>query len=156
MKLYSWNVNGIRAVIKKGALIPFIEEHDMDILCLQETKAQRDQVEIDLPNYFEYWNSAVRKGYSGTAILTKEEPISVINDIPSDIAENYELADRYGDTNTEGRVLTLEFDEFFISTVYTPNAKSDLTRIPMRELNWDRAYLEFMKKLEICLQEPIY
>lgn len=148
MKLYSWNVNGIRAVIKKDALIPFIEEHDMDILCLQETKAQRDQVEIDLPNYFEYWNSAVRKGYSGTAIFTKEEPISVINDIPFDIAENYELADSYGDTNTEGRVLTLEFDEFFISTVYTPNAKSDLTRIPMRELNWDRAYLEFMKKLE--------
>ena len=148
MKLYSWNVNGIRAVLKKDVFLPFLKEHDPDILCLQETKAQRDQVEIDLPNYFEYWNSAERKGYSGTAIFTKTEPLSVLLDFPDDIASKFELKDKYGDTNTEGRVLTLEFEDYYVSTVYTPNAKSDLTRLPMRELNWDRAYLEYMKKLE--------
>lgn len=148
MRLYSWNVNGIRAVLKKGLFFPFLEEHKPDILCLQETKAQRDQVEIDLLDYFEYWNSAVRKGYSGTAIFSKKEALNVLLDFPADIVKKYNLEDSYGDTNTEGRVLTLEFDEYFVSTVYTPNSKGDLTRLPMRELAWDVAYLEYMKKLE--------
>lgn len=147
MKIYSWNVNGIRAVLKKGDFQEFLVKHDPDILCLQETKASKDQVEIDLPDYDEYWNSAEKKGYSGTAIFTKHAPLSVIQGIPEDIAKRYELEDGYGNTLKEGRVITLEFENFFVSTVYTPNAKDDLSRIPMRQ-NWDPAYLEFMKHLE--------
>lgn len=147
MKIYSWNVNGIRAVIKKGDFQRFMAEHKPDILCLQETKAEQEQVEIDLPDYEEYWNSALKKGYSGTAIFSKEVPQSVIEGIPEDIAKLYNLTDSYGDTTKEGRVLTLEFEGFYVSTVYTPNAKDDLSRIPMREA-WDPAYLEFMKRLQ--------
>ncbi len=147
MKIYSWNVNGIRAVLKKVDFQRFIEAHDPDILCLQETKASKDQVEIDLPQYDEYWNSAEKKGYSGTAIFTKHAPLEVIHGIPEDIAKQYYLSDSYGDTTKEGRVVTLEFESFFVSTVYTPNAKDDLSRIPMRQ-NWDPAYLEFMKRLQ--------
>lgn len=147
MKIYSWNVNGIRAVIKKGDFQRFIAEHDPDILCLQETKAMREQVEIDLPQYDEYWNSAEKKGYSGTSIFSKHAPLEVIEGIPERIAKQYSLADTYGDTTKEGRVVTLEFEPFYISTVYTPNAKDDLSRIPMRQ-NWDPAYLSFMKELQ--------
>lgn len=147
MKIYSWNVNGIRAVDRKGLFEPFIEKHQPDILCLQETKAHESQSTVDLPEYEEYWCSAERKGYSGTAIFTKIEPIEAIYGLPEDIAHKYELDDGYGDTTKEGRVTTLEFDEFFVSTVYTPNAKDDLSRIPMRQ-HWDPAYLEFMKRLE--------
>lgn len=147
MKIVSWNVNGIRAVINKGALQRFVAEHDPDVLCLQETKAMQGQAEIDLPQYQEYWHSAEKKGYSGTAIFTKKKPISVIGGIPDKIARKYELADTYGDTMNEGRVLTIELPDFFVSTVYTPNAKDDLSRIPMREA-WDPAYLEYMLFLE--------
>jgi exodeoxyribonuclease III len=147
MRIYSWNVNGIRAVLKKGDFERFIEAYNPDILCLQETKAHKDQVEIDLPEYEEYWNSAEKKGYSGTAIFTKYPPLDVIYGIPDDIVKQYELADGYGDTTKEGRVVTLEFEPFYVSTVYTPNAKDDLSRIPMRQ-NWDPAYLAFMKRLE--------
>ena len=148
MKIYSWNVNGIRAVLKKGDLQRFLEAHDPDILCLQETKANKEQVEIDLPQYDEYWNSAEKKGYSGTVIFTKHAPLEVIEGIPKEIASKYALKDGYGDTTTEGRVVTLEFEHFYVSTVYTPNAKDDLSRIPMRQA-WDPAYLEFMKQLEV-------
>lgn len=147
MKIYSWNVNGIRAVLKKGDFQRFMAEHKPDILCLQETKASQEQVEIDLPEYEEYWNSAQKKGYSGTAIFSKEVPLEVIEGIPEDIAKLYNLTDSYGDTTKEGRVLTLEFEGFYVSTVYTPNAKDDLSRIPMRQA-WDPAYLEFMKRLQ--------
>lgn len=147
MRLYSWNVNGIRAILKKGDFERFIKAHNPDILCLQETKASPNQVEVDLPDYEEYWNSAEKKGYSGTAIFTKHSPVSVIEGIPEAIAKQYALSDAYGDTTKEGRVLTLEFEPFFVSTVYTPNAKDDLSRIPMRE-QWDPAYLAFMKQLE--------
>jgi exodeoxyribonuclease-3 len=147
MKLYSWNVNGIRAVLKKGDFERFIEAHNPDILCLQETKAHKDQVEIDLPEYEEYWNSAEKKGYSGTAIFTKHSPLDVMYGLPDDIVKQYELSDGYGDTTKEGRVLTLEFEPFYVSTVYTPNAKDDLSRIPIRE-HWDPAYLAYMKRLE--------
>ncbi len=147
MKIYSWNVNGIRAVDRKGLFQPFIDKHQPDILCLQETKAQEEQSTVDLPDYEEYWCSAERKGYSGTAIFTKKEPIEAILGLPPDIGEKYALDDEYGDTTKEGRITTLEFDEFFVSTVYTPNAKDDLSRIPMRQA-WDPAYLEFMNRLE--------
>lgn len=147
MKIYSWNVNGIRAVEKKGLFKPFIEKHQPDILCLQETKAQPDQIIVDLPDYFEYFNSAERKGYSGTAIYTKEEPIEVISGIPEHITKKYKLVDDYGDTTAEGRVLTLELEHIYVSTVYTPNAKDDLSRIPMRQ-EWDPAYLEYMCELQ--------
>jgi exodeoxyribonuclease-3 len=147
MKIFSWNVNGIRAVVKKGELQAFIEKYDPDILCLQETKAQEGQAEIDLPQYEEYWNSADKKGYSGTAIFTKISPIQAILGIPEEITKKYGLQDAYGDTTKEGRVVTLEFDDFYVSTVYTPNAKDDLSRIPMRQ-SWDPAYLEFMKQLQ--------
>lgn len=152
MKLYSWNVNGIRAVLKKGDFQRFLEIHQPDILCLQETKAAKDQVEIDLPDYEEYWNSAEKKGYSGTAIFTKHSPLEVIMGLPQAISKKYQLTDDYGDTTTEGRVLTLEFEGFFISTVYTPNAKDDLSRVPMRQA-WDPAYLEFMQSLRA--QKPV-
>ena len=147
MKIYSWNMNGIRAVERKGLLQPFLEEHDPDILCIQETKAHEDQVDIDFPQYEEYWYSAEKKGYSGTAIFTKNSPIDVINGIPEDIADKYKLADNYGDTTKEGRVITAEYEPFYVSTVYTPNAKDDLSRIPMRQA-WDPAYLEYMDRLQ--------
>jgi exodeoxyribonuclease-3 len=147
MKIFSWNVNGIRAVLKKGDFQRFIEKYDPDILCLQETKAAEGQAVIDLPQYEEYWHSAIKKGYSGTAIFTKVAPESVILGIPEKISKKYALSDTYGDTCKEGRVITLELENFFISTVYTPNAKDDLSRIPMRQA-WDPAYLEFMRSLE--------
>jgi exodeoxyribonuclease-3 len=147
MKIFSWNVNGIRAVKKKGLLEPFIERFIPDVLCLQETKAQEDQVEVDLEGYEEYWNSAEKKGYSGTAIFTKIPPEDVLYGLPKHITEKYQLEDSYGDTTKEGRVLTVEFPEFYVSTVYTPNAKDDLSRIPMRQ-NWDPAYLEYMSELK--------
>lgn len=147
MKIFSWNVNGIRAVLNKGSFATFIETYDPDILCLQETKAHKDQVVIDLPQYEEYWNSADKKGYAGTAIFTKISPEDVILGIPEKIASKYGLLDTYGDTTKEGRTITLEFEHFYVNCVYTPNAKDDLSRIPMRT-QWDPAYLEFMRSLE--------
>ena len=148
MKLFSWNVNGIRAVQKKGLLIPFIEKYQPDILCLQETKAQPDQIELDLPDYHMFWNSAQKKGYSSTGILTKSKPIQTINGLPSEIVQKYKLSDEYGDTGKEGRVTTVEFDDFFVVTVYTPNSKGDLSRLRLRHEAWDPAFLDFVRKLE--------
>lgn len=149
MKIYSWNVNGIRAVIRKGTLQPFIEQHQPDILCLQETKAQQGQAEFDLPEYQEYWNSAEKKGYSGTAIFTKQKPLAVFNALPEDIVKKFNLTDDgYGDPNKEGRVIAAEYEDFFVVTVYTPNAKDDLSRIPLRHDVWDPAFLAYCKHLE--------
>lgn len=149
LTLISWNVNGIRAVHNKNLFLPFIEKHKPDILCLQETKAMQGQAVIDLPEYEEYWNSAERKGYSGTAIFTRTKPLSVINGIPEDITKKHGLvADGYGDPLSEGRVIAAEFDDFFIVTVYTPNAKEDLSRIPLRHKMWDPAFLAYCKQLE--------
>lgn len=151
MKIYSWNVNGIRAVEKKALFEPFLSEHQPDILCLQETKAQPEQVEADFaekyPEYEQYWHSAEKKGYSGTAIFTKISPLEVHYGLPADIIAQYELQDAYGDTTNEGRVLVAEYETHYVATVYTPNAKEDLSRIPMRE-QWDPAYLAYMKQLE--------
>ncbi len=149
MKIVSWNVNGIRAVHRKGVFVPFIEKIKPDILCLQETKAQEAQSEVDLPDYVEYWNPAKKPGYSGTAIFSKEEPIDVRLGLPDDLVEKYELGgDHYGDPNTEGRVITAEFQKFFVVSAYTPNAKPDLSRLTLRHKQWDPAFLEYMKRLE--------
>ena len=150
MRIISWNVNGIRAVHKKNLFLPFVKKYKPDIICLQETKAEQHQSEVDLPDYEEYWNSSsTRKGYSGTAIFSKVKPISVMLDIPKEIAKKFKLvSDKYGDANAEGRVITAEFSNFFVVTVYTPNAKDDLSRIPLRHKVWDKAFLAYMKELE--------
>jgi exodeoxyribonuclease-3 len=149
MKLYCWNVNGIRAVLKKGTFQSFLQKHDPDILCLQETKAERGQVEIDLPDYQEYWNSAVKKGYSGTAIFSKRPPLDVINGFPKDFTRRFEFADELQrDSAEEGRVITAEYEKFFLVTVYTPNAKEDLSRLALRHKHWDPAFLAYVRRLE--------
>jgi exodeoxyribonuclease-3 len=148
MKIYSWNVNGIRAVVNKGTFQEFIATHQPDILCLQETKAMQGQAVIDLEGYEEYWNSAEKKGYSGTAIFTKIKPIAIINDIPEKFVKSSGLAaDGYGDANKEGRVIALEFDNYYVVTCYTPNAKDGLARIDLRQ-EWDAALTAYCANLQ--------
>ncbi|MEK7620168.1 MAG: exodeoxyribonuclease III [Patescibacteria group bacterium] len=146
LKLISWNVNGLRAVLRKGMFVPFVKEHRPDVLCLQETKAMRGQAEIDLPEYEEIWNSATKPGYAGTAIFTKVKPLSVTYDIPD--ADPKKFEDRFGQPLKEGRVITMEFDDFFLVNVYTPNAKRDLARLKFRHRTWDPAFLEYLKRLD--------
>lgn len=135
MKIYSWNVNGIRAVLKKG-FMDFVDEHKPDILCLQETKAHPDQVDEIMHDYpHHYWNSAEKKGYSGTAIFSKVEPLNVTYDMGIPEHDN------------EGRVIAAEFEEFILVTVYTPNAQRGLTRLEYRQ-QWDKDFLKYMRKLE--------
>jgi len=121
MKLYSWNVNGIRAVLKKGTFQSFLAAHQPDVLCLQETKADREQVEFDLPGYHEFWHSAAKKGYSGTAIYTKKPPLKVVNGFPDSISKKYAFADdASGNSLEEGRVITAEFENFMWSRCTRP------------------------------------
>ena len=134
MKFISWNVNGIRACITKGFEERF-RELDADIFCLQETKCQQGQVELDLPGYHQYWNYANRRGYSGTAVFTKEEPLSVSCGIG--IEEH----------DKEGRVITLEFPKFYFVTVYTPNSQSELRRLEYR-MQWEKDFLEYLLRLQ--------
>lgn len=137
MRLVSWNVNGIRAAVKKD-FVESLASMDTDVICLQETKAQQDQVVEalgEVSDYYIYTNSAVKKGYSGTAILTKQEPISVTTDM--DIEEH----------DQEGRVITAEFEDFYLTTVYTPNSGSELKRLDYRQ-DWDKAFLLYLKELE--------
>ena len=134
MKLISWNVNGIRACVQKGFL-DFFNQADADIFCIQETKMQEGQLDLDLPGYHQYWNYAKKKGYSGTAIFTKAEPLSVAYGIG--IEEH----------DQEGRVITLEFEEFYFVTVYTPNSQNELARLPYR-MQWEEAFLSYLKQLE--------
>ncbi|MGH8260774.1 MAG: exodeoxyribonuclease III [Steroidobacteraceae bacterium] len=149
MKLYSWNVNGIRAVLRKGTFQSFMQAHQPDVLCLQETKAERGQAEIDLDGYHECWNSAVKKGYSGTAIFSKEKPLSVVNGYPERFAKRFRFADELErDSSEEGRVITAEFPKFHVVTVYTPNAKDDLSRLALRHKHWDPAFLAYCQELE--------
>lgn len=133
MKLISWNVNGIRACVKKGFL-DFFKETDADIFCLQETKLQEGQIELELEGYHQYWNYAERKGYSGTAIFTKQEPLSV----------SYGLGIEEHDQ--EGRVITLEFDNFYMVTVYTPNSKNELLRLDYRMV-WEDEFRSYLLRL---------
>ncbi|MBO6015877.1 MAG: exodeoxyribonuclease III [Lachnospiraceae bacterium] len=134
MKLISWNVNGIRACLGKG-FMDFFAQVDADIFCLQETKLQEGQVELDLPGYYQYWNYAQKKGYSGTALFTKEEPLSVAYGIG--IEEH----------DTEGRVITAEFADYYVVTVYTPNSQRELTRLAYR-MEWEQAFLQYIKQLD--------
>lgn len=139
MKLISWNVNGIRACVKKGFL-DFFKEVEADIFCLQETKLQEGQIDLDLEGYHQYWNYAEKKGYSGTAIFTKTMPLSVSYGM--DIEEH----------DKEGRVITLEFEDFYMITVYTPNSKQALERLEYR-MKWEDDFRAYMKNLEI--QKPV-
>jgi exodeoxyribonuclease-3 len=134
MKLISWNINGIRACVGKGFL-EFFKEADADIFCIQESKMQAGQLELDLPGYYQYWNYAEKKGYSGTAVFTKKEPLSVVNGMG--IPEH----------DKEGRVITLEFENFYMVTVYTPNSQNELARLDYR-MAWEDAFLAYLKGLE--------
>jgi len=135
VKLVSWNVNGLRAVLKKNFL-DYLAEEDPDVLCLQETKASPDQVEQLWPTTFAtHWNTAVKKGYSGTAVFTKTRPLKVTQGIGHE------------DHDQEGRVITLEYPEFFLVNVYVPNSQRELTRLAYRQ-QWDRDFLAYLKKLE--------
>ena len=134
MRFISWNVNGLRACLTKG-FGEFFNEINADIFCIQETKMQREQAEINFDGYHQYWNSAVKKGYSGTAIFTKHEPISVAYDIGIEEHGN------------EGRVITLEYNDFYIVNVYTPNAKNGLTRIDYR-MKWEDDFRTYLKSLD--------
>ena len=149
MKIYSWNVNGIRAVIKKNALQPFLDKEQPDVLCLQETKAKQEQVELELAGYRQFWYSADKPGYSGTAIFSKTEPLQVVDGFPEDIIKKYGVTgDTFGDPNKEGRVLAAELPDIWVVTVYTPNAKDDLGRLELRHKQWDPAFLAYCKRLE--------
>lgn len=149
MKIYSWNVNGIRAVHKKNLFLPFLAQHKPDVLCLQETKAERGQIEIELPGYHEFWNSAVKKGYSGTAIFSREKPLSITNGFPKEFSKRFKFADELErDSAEEGRVITAEYPRFYVVTVYTPNAKDDLSRLALRAEHWDPAFLAYVRQLE--------
>ncbi|AQY51601.1 exodeoxyribonuclease III [Listeria weihenstephanensis] len=134
MKLISWNVNGLRAAEKKG-FMDYFREVDADIFCLQETKLQQGQIELDLSGYHDYWNYAVKKGYSGTAIFSKVKPLSVQYGL--DMEEH----------DQEGRVITLEFPAFYMITVYTPNSQNELKRLDYR-MDWEDAFLAHLKKLD--------
>lgn len=134
MKLISWNVNGLRACIGKGFL-DYFREVDADVFCIQETKMQPEQAEIVLPGYWQYWNSAVRKGYSGTAVFTRVEPLSVSYDIGAE------------EHKGEGRSITLEFLDFYLVTVYTPNSQHELARIDYR-MEWEKAFRAYLKELD--------
>jgi len=134
MKLISWNVNGLRAVMGKGFMDIFTQL-DADIFCLQETKLQEGQIEMDLPGYYQYWNYAEKKGYSGTAIFTRRQPLSVSYGIGMEEHDH------------EGRVITLEFPDYYVITVYTPNAQRELTRLDYR-MAWEDAFLAYLKGLE--------
>ncbi len=134
MKLISWNVNGLRAVLNKG-FMNFFNEVQADIFCIQETKMQEGQVTLELPGYEQYWNSAERKGYSGTAIFTKVKPISV----------TYGLGIEEHDK--EGRIITLEFEKFYLVNCYTPNSKRELERLDYRQV-WEEEMRKYLKKLD--------
>ena len=134
MKLISWNVNGLRACVTKG-FMDFFAEADADIFCIQESKLQEGQIQLELPGYYQYWNYAGKKGYSGTAVFTRQEPLSVSYGIG--IEEH----------DQEGRVITLEFGDFYLVTVYTPNSQNELARLSYR-MEWEDAFLAYLKKLE--------
>ncbi|MGZ3733012.1 MAG: exodeoxyribonuclease III [Parachlamydiaceae bacterium] len=135
MRIISWNVNGIRSILKKGFL-DFVHQYSPDILCLQETKAGKTDIHVDLPNYFQFWNTAKKPGYSGTAIFSKVKPIQATCGI---------LLDHH---DQEGRVITLEFEKFYLVNVYVPNSKRDLSRLEYRSQQWDVDFLHYLKDLE--------
>ena len=134
MKLVSWNVNGIRACVQKG-FMDFFNKEDADIFCIQESKMQAGQLELDMPGYYQYWNYAERKGYSGTAVFTKKKPLNVKYGIGIDEHDH------------EGRVITLEYEDFYMVTVYTPNSQTELARLDYR-MRWDDDFRGYLKELD--------
>ncbi|MGI6012327.1 MAG: exodeoxyribonuclease III [Ruminococcus sp.] len=134
MKLISWNVNGLRACVNKGFMDVF-RQMDADIFCIQESKLQEGQIQLETPGYFQYWNYARKKGYSGTAVFTKKEPLAVSYGIGKE------------EHDQEGRVITLEFEEFYLVTVYTPNSQNELARLPYR-MEWEDAFLAYIDDLD--------
>lgn len=134
MKLISWNVNGLRACMQKG-FMDFFREADADVFCIQETKLQAGQIELELPGYHQYWNYAEKKGYSGTALFSKKEPMKVTRGIGVEEHDH------------EGRVITAEFEDYYAVTVYVPNSQRELTRLDYR-MEWEEAFLKYLKKLE--------
>jgi exodeoxyribonuclease-3 len=139
MKLITWNVNGLRAAMKKGFL-DFCAAENADVFCVQETKMQQGQAEVDLPEYEEYWNSAVKKGYSGTAVFTRKKPLSAAYDIDADASDGFTHDD-------EGRSITLEYKDFYLVNEYTPNAQDGLARIDYR-MAWEDAKRAYLTKLD--------
>ena len=135
MKIISWNVNGLRSILKKG-FGEFLQTYNPDILCLQETKARKEDVEWDYPQYHQFWNSARKKGYSGTCILSKEQPLQAFNGLLMDIHDQ------------EGRIITLEYSTYYLVNVYVPNSKRDLSRLEYRSQQWDVDFLKYLKSLE--------
>lgn len=133
-KMISWNVNGLRACVGKGFL-EYFKEVDADIFCIQESKLQEGQIDLDIPGYYQYWNYAVKKGYSGTALFTKDKPLTVVYGIG--IEEH----------DQEGRVITAEFADYYVVTCYTPNSQNELARLPYR-MTWEDAFLAHLKELE--------
>lgn len=134
MKLISWNVNGLRACMQKG-FMDFFREADADIFCVQETKLQAGQIVMELPGYHQYWNYAEKKGYSGTALFSKKEPLKVTYGMGVEAHDH------------EGRVITAEYEDFYVVTVYVPNSQRELTRLDYR-MEWEEAFLKYLKKLE--------
>ncbi|MGX7393678.1 exodeoxyribonuclease III [Carnobacterium mobile] len=134
MKFISWNVNGLRAIVKKSFLDVF-NEFDADFFCLQETKLQEGQIDLDLPGYYDYWNYAEKKGYSGTAIFTKHKPLDVFYGIGKN------------EHDTEGRVITLSYPDYYVVTCYTPNSQSELARLDYR-MDWDQAFSDYLSELD--------
>ena len=134
MKLISWNVNGLRACMQKGFL-DYFKQADADVFCLQETKLQEGQIDLDLEGYYQYWNYAEKKGYSGTALFTKQEPLNVTCGIGIEEHDH------------EGRVITAEFQDYYVVTVYTPNSQRELTRLEYR-MRWEKDFLKYLKSLE--------
>jgi len=158
--LYSWNVNGIRAVLKKGTLQSLLQTKHPDFLCLQETKAQKNQVEVDFPDYQETWNSADRAGYAGTAIFSQNNQKIIHTELNlesflnnhqtpevSKIIDQFKQ-DNFGTPLSEGRIINIETTHFYLVNVYTPNSKSDLARLDLRHLFWDPLFLEYLQTLE--------
>ena len=133
-KMISWNVNGLRACVGKGFLDVF-RKLDADIFCIQESKLQAGQIDLDIPGYYQYWSDADKKGYSGTALFSKEEPISVVYGLGIDAHDH------------EGRVITAEYEDYYVLTCYTPNSQNELARLPYR-MEWEDAFLAYLKKLE--------
>lgn len=168
LKIFSWNVNGLRAVINKGAFQKFLEEYEPDIVCLQEIKAKPEQIKYNFPGYKVFWNSAKRPGYSGTATLVSSADSSALDVIRWSSGKDRPLDDFLGDVRNirlehpnqrfyasetsvavpEGRILTLDLDKFYLVNVYVPNSKPDLSRLKLRENEWDPEFLKYLKELE--------
>ncbi len=149
IKITSWNINGIRSANRDGKWNKFVETIKPDIICLQEIKANENQIDFLDHSYYKFFNPAKRAGYSGTAILSKTEPLSVINNIDLKLIKDAaKLEDSYGNANDEGRITVAEYDKFYVMSVYTPNAKDDLSRLKFKYDYWDPIFLDYVKKLE--------